>query len=142
MTNKKDFSITTFVEIKTATGQIIDVQCRREDIPKIKELLELIYHVEIPVTKEIKNICHGGYGRYTRFDIIQHKYAGGGCGYIECIEIRNPPENRNGNIVHQCESSHSTFYEFDTIEKSYQRNVRQTRVEHCYSYANYGLKII
>ena len=116
--DKKDFSITTFVEVKSAVGQIIDIQCRSEDIPKIKELSELIYKVELPVTKEIKNIEHGGYGRYTRFDTKQQKYAGGGCGYIEVIKINNPPENRNGNIVHECESSTSIFWEFDTIENA------------------------
>ena len=116
--NKKDFSITTFTEIKTVTGQLIDIQCRDEDVGKIKELSELIYHINIPFTKEIKTISHGSFGRYSRFDIEQKKYAGGGCGYIECLKINNPPEKRNGNIIHECSSGNSVFYEFDTIENA------------------------
>ncbi len=120
MTNtlKQDFSMTTFVEVKTAIGQTVSIQCRQEDKEKIKEIFDLIYKIEIPVSKEIKNICHGGYGRYTRFDIEQKKYAGGGCGYIEVIQIHNPPDNRNGNIVHEYESSTSTFWEFETVEEA------------------------
>lgn len=116
--NRKYFSCTTFTEVKTASGQLLNIQCRPEDKEKIKELFGIIYKLSYPVTKEIKNISHGGYGRYTRFDIKQNKYAGGGCGYIEVIEIKNAPEDRNGNIVHECESSNSTYWEFDTIENA------------------------
>lgn len=115
---KKDFSLTTFIEVKTAIGQIINIQCCHDDKEKIKEIFDSVYKLEMPIVKEIKNVCHGGYGRYTRFDIEQKKYAGGGCGYIETIKINNSPDNRNGNIVHECSSSTSTFWEFDTIENA------------------------
>jgi len=118
MENELNFSCTTYFEVKTVTGKMIDIQCRPEDKDKIKEIFKYVYHIDCPVTKEVKNISHGGFGRLTRFDIIQHKYAGGGCGFIEALEVKNPPDNRCGNIVHEYTSGYSTYWEFDTIENA------------------------
>jgi hypothetical protein len=61
---KNDFSCTTYVEVKTGGGQLIEFQCRPEDKEKLKEIAKDIYIVHVPVTKEIKNVSHGGFGRY------------------------------------------------------------------------------
>lgn len=68
-----------------------------------------------------KGVNHGGYGTETRFDITQHKYAGGGnssCGgYIEVLEIKEPPDGRHGIIIHEWNTTmgHS-FSEWKTLQ--------------------------
>lgn len=34
---------------------------------------------------------HGGYALQSRFNIVQHDYAGGEGGYVELLEVLNPP---------------------------------------------------
>ena len=69
-------------------------------------------------------IPHGTYGSKTRYEVIQHKYAGGNegavGGYIEVLEIKNPPENKWPIIVYEwhtaCFETASVFTEFKTLE--------------------------
>lgn len=114
MKKEKDFSWTTYVEAKTGGGQFLGINCRSEDKEKIIDMLKDIDHIEFPATKEI-SIGHGAYGRYSRYDIKKRKYAGGCSGYIEVLEIKNPPEGRCGNVIHEYNSGESIFYEFRTI---------------------------
>lgn len=114
----KDFTVTTSVEYKTGGGQFVEIRCRPEDTEKAKGFLETIYSVHIPETSKL-SVGHGGYGKYTRFIIEQHKYAGGGwpgCGgFIEILEIKNPPQGRCGTVIHEENSGRSTFYEFKSL---------------------------
>lgn len=69
----------------------------------------------------LKLIPKGGYGLETIFDIVQHKYAGGGHpgagGYIEVLEIKNPPGGRHGIIIHEENSDRGhMFSEWQTLE--------------------------
>jgi len=63
----------------------------------------------------------GGYGIDSIYNIVQHKYAGGGntaCGgYIEVLEIKDPPNNRCGIIIHEylAHIGH-TFTEWQSLE--------------------------
>ncbi len=114
----KDFTATTSIECKTGGGQFVEIRCRPEDTKETKEFLETIYSVHIPETSKL-NVSHGGYGKYTRFIIEQHKYAGGGWpgdgGFIEVLEIKNPPQGRCGTVIHEENSGRSTFYEFKSL---------------------------
>lgn len=120
--SEENFDVVTCNEGKTGGGQLIEFSCRPEDVEKVKKFLETIEVIDIPTTKKVC-VGHGGYGRDTRFNIIQRKYAGGGCGagggYIEILEIKNPPDGRCGFIVHQyiaCKGS--IFIEFDNIKNA------------------------
>ena len=118
--NNKDFSVCTFAEARTGGRQLIQFTCRPEDVKKIKEFLKLIEKIEIPTTRRTL-VSHGGYGRWSRFEIVQHRYAGGGYlgdgGYIEVLEIKNPPDGRHGVVVHQFNwLEGSIFVEFKTLE--------------------------
>ncbi len=110
----------TFGEARTGHGQLVEFTCRPEDSEKIAEFLKQVRSINIPTTGRI-SVPHGGYGRYTRYDIVQHKYAGGGDGYIEALEIRNPPDGRCGYVIHEyhgCSGSGSVFYEFRKCEQA------------------------
>jgi len=122
---RKIFSCYTHSECRTGKGQLVEFTCRPEDVEKIKAFLtENLRTIEIPATCAVENISHGGYGRYTRYKIIQHKYAGGGyqgCGgFIEVLEIKNPPDNRCGFVIYldmlDMDSYDSAFFEFKTLE--------------------------
>jgi len=113
------FSSYTFGEGRTGIGQLVKFACRPEDVEKVKEFLEsTVRDIDIPTTGRVQ-VPHGGYGRYTRFDVVQHKYAGGGGGFIEALKIKNPPDNRCGFVIHEYSGySGSVFWEFKDIKKA------------------------
>ncbi|OGZ03762.1 MAG: hypothetical protein A2648_02290 [Candidatus Lloydbacteria bacterium RIFCSPHIGHO2_01_FULL_41_20] len=91
----------THVETRTGMGQLVEVACPTGDVQKVKDFfLTSVREVDLPETHSL-NVSHGGFGRYTRYDITQHKYAGGGGGYIEVLEIKNPPEGRQGIVINE-----------------------------------------
>lgn len=108
-----------FGEGRTVIGQLVEFSCGVDDVESIKAFLaERVRSIDVPTTGRV-NVPHGSYGRYTRYDITQLKYAGGGGGYIEAIEIKNPPDNRRGAIVHEYGGRQgSIFYEFETAERA------------------------
>lgn len=117
---KKDFSVTINIEAITASGQFVNITCRYEDKEMVKQWIQKnIKEIEMPEIQEISEIGHGGYGFLSRYDIKQHRYAGGGfpgCGgYIEVLHVQNPPEKRHGIIIHVNKNGASTFYEIESL---------------------------
>ena len=85
-------------------------------VSKVKRLFEKIQDIGIPMTREV-SVSHGAYGRYTRYAIAQHEYAGGPGGFVEVLEIENPPDERCGNVIHEYSSNEgSIFHEFKSPE--------------------------
>ncbi|MCK5060056.1 MAG: hypothetical protein KAR00_02860 [Candidatus Pacebacteria bacterium] len=126
MSTSDRFSCYTFGEARTGIGQHIEFSCPTE--PKslreqIKEFIKNnIRNIDIPSTGRV-NVSHGSYGRYTRYKIKQHKYAGGGCsgsgGYIEVLEVKNPPDGRWGIVINEFSNRKgSIFTEWETIKQA------------------------
>lgn len=112
------FSSYSFSEGKTGIGQQISFTYPLgEDAKKIKEFIaEKIRSFDLPIAHKT-NVDHGSFGRYSRYEIIQHKYAGGHGGYIELLEIKNPPDNRHNIVIHfYTDSDNSSFSEWETIK--------------------------
>jgi hypothetical protein len=115
------FSSYTYGEGRTGTGQLVKFSCPPEELERVKKFLkENVLAIDIPTTGRV-NVGHGGYGRYTRYDITQYKYAGGGNpgsgGFIEVLEIKNPPEGRWGIVIYEYNShGGSVFSEWETLE--------------------------
>lgn len=105
-------------EARTKTGQLVKFTYVSDTITavEIEEFLRTkIRTIDIPTTTRV----NGGYGQYTRYDITQHDYAGGTAGYIEVLEIKNPPDNRWGIIINECASyKGSQFTEWETVESA------------------------
>lgn len=66
---------------------------------------------------------HGGYSSRSRFNIIQHHYAGSEGGYIELLEILNPPFGSAKFFIYQYVPGYpeivaypSSFTEFRSLE--------------------------
>jgi len=115
---KNSFPALIFIEGRTEDGQLIRFSCRPDDAEEVKQFLAgKICSIEAPVTKKV-SVQHGGHDQYSRYEIEQHKYAGGcGC-FAEVLEIKNPPDNRCGFIIHDHQSgpfSASAFYEFSDL---------------------------
>lgn len=106
-------------EAKTGGEQLLSFTCHPDDRQKVEDFLkEKVRSVDIPHTKCV-NIAHGGYGQYSRYDIAQHKYAGGGTGFIEVLEIRNAPDGRHSVVVHEYTSNTGyIFTEFELLEQA------------------------
>lgn len=117
------FSTYTFSEVRTGGGQFVEFTCTPDDVEQVKEFLgRSVRTIDIPVTGRV-NVGHGGYGRYTRYDIEQHDYAGGGgpgCGgYIEVLEIKDAPDGRCGIVIHEDNTRDgSVFTEWETLENA------------------------
>ena len=118
---KKGFTVTTYAECRTGGGQLVGIKCRPKDVERAEEYLKMIHSVHIPETSAV-GIGYGGYGKLTKFIVNQHKYAGSGwpgCGgFIEVLEIKNPPQGRCGIVIHEENSGRSTFHKFGSLNEA------------------------
>ncbi len=95
---QKAYKATKFGEGQTTDGQLVRFRVEvdsigdTEAVPRAQEALALFSHLDtvqsLPTTR---NIQHGGYGQYTRYDIDQLEYWGGG-GFAEALHIKDAPE--------------------------------------------------
>lgn len=129
---KEPFSSYTFGEANTGGGQLIQFTCRPGEVQKVADFLGTeVRNIDVPTTKRM-SINHGGYGRYTRYEIIQHLYGGGnneegGGGYREVLEIKNPPEGHWGIVTHDYTTwEGSSFIEWNSVEDA-TKNFNQGR---------------
>lgn len=119
------FSSYRYGEGRTGIGQMVEFTCPPEFVDQVKKVLRTIRTIDIPTTGRV-NIAHGGYGQYTRYDVVQHDYAGGGpgdgggWGYIEVLEIKNPPDGRWGIVINE-HTSHKggMFTEWETLDHAH-----------------------
>lgn len=122
MNEPNSFTTYSLGECRTAIGQVIEFTCRPDEVSQIREFIEKsIRTISTPVTGNF--VKHGSYRTYTRYKIIQHKYAGGGpgdeggWGYIEVLEMSEAPDGRCGIVINECTSlSGSIFTEWETLE--------------------------
>lgn len=129
---KKRSSYTWRGEMRTGGGQLVSTDVLIGDISgdstaiderfrQVTTALQHVSHIRLPDTHPA-NVPHGGYGRYSRYTITQHRYAGGGGGgnggYLELLEIADPPDNRAGWVVYVyfrgVDKHVNCFYEFAT----------------------------
>ena len=89
----------------------IKFTCEPEDVKKIKSFLaQNVRGIDVPVTGQVST-SHGTFGQYSRYKVVQHKYAGGGygpsCGgCIEVLEIKNPPMSRHRIVIYEFSNGH------------------------------------
>lgn len=95
---------------------------KEDDVNLLQQAIPSLRSIEFPTSHRV-NVVYGGYGRYSRFDITQHYYAGGGWpgngGYVEVLEIKDAPDGRVGNVVHEDNNRQGAhFTEFETIDQA------------------------
>jgi len=104
-----------FGEAKTADGQHFSFGAPPDKVEKIKQTLALVRDLDSPTSCKVTT-QHGAYGQCTRYDITQHEYAAGGHpgagGYIEALEVHNPPDDRCRFIIHEHLSHHYSYNEW------------------------------
>lgn len=126
MDDEERFSSYSYGEARTGNGQVVEFSypttSSREEIASF--IKTHVRDIDLPATRQV-NVGHGGYGQYSRFNIKQHKYAGGGpgesggWGYIEVLEIQNPPNEKLGIVINERTSRDGgTFTEWDTLENA------------------------
>jgi hypothetical protein len=107
-----------FGESVTRKGQAVNFTCSPNSFEDVKRFFQTyVRTVDVPTTGRV-NISHGSYGKYTRYDVAQHKYAGGGAGYIEVLEIKNPPDDRCGFVIYEYHDGAGVFTEWETLENT------------------------
>lgn len=103
-TNKERINHYAYGEVKTANDQLVEFTCHPDNVWLVKEFFEQkVRSIDIPTTGRV-NIQHGGYGRYTRYDATQYRYACTNIGYIEVLEIKNTPDERSGFVIYEYSS--------------------------------------
>lgn len=116
-----EYTSWSYGEAHTARGQLVRFECPSERKDEVRQFFaEQVLGIDLPTTGRA-TVGHGGYGRCTRYDIVQHRYAGGGheaCGgFIEVLEIRNPPDNRAGVVIHEWDNARgAVFSEWERVE--------------------------
>lgn len=128
---RKKFSTYQHVECLTGDGQRLEITCSLDDVDKVKEALLLVKDVSIPRGYE-SSIPHGAYEGKSRYKIEQHDYAASMRGFIESLEIKNPPDNRCGFVVYQFFPKNHFFWEFESLEalrKGYKAFFKQGQEE-------------
>jgi hypothetical protein len=127
MTQPMDETSYTYGEAMTGHNQVVRFKApsgRREAVEAF--FRENIAHIELPEEQPVPKgrTSHGAYGHYSRYEIRQHGYAGGGYpgngGFIEVLEIKNPPDGRCGVVIYE-ESSppqRCSFSEWESVEQA------------------------
>ena len=118
-------SVRVHVEVTTNSGQVVSMYCHPDDVEMMKAVLKNAHSFQVPVTHSV-NVGHGTYGMYSRYNIVQHEYAGGGYpgngGTIEVLEVKDPPDDRHGIVVYWNQEYgidiESGFAEFKTVEQA------------------------
>lgn len=122
----------SYTEALTQSGEVISFMIpsydhKRDDARTklVKEFIRrYVSQPHFPETHGLKQTQHGSYGSYTRYDVVQHKYAGGGpneCGgwgYIEVLEVRNPPDGRHGIVINERTNDGGCFTEWSTLDEA------------------------
>jgi hypothetical protein len=115
MTRKRRPNSYSFAEATCLDGQVVRFSCKSEDKEEVKAALAKAFEIDTPTTKRV-SLAHGGYGSYTRYDIVQHHYMGGEGGFLEALEVKNAPDGRCGFIIHVYGlGKGSYFYEWETL---------------------------
>ncbi|MCW1888809.1 MAG: hypothetical protein KIH67_004660 [Candidatus Moranbacteria bacterium] len=127
------FSSYSFGEARTGIGQLVHFSLpsknRERSARIIKAVLRrLVRHIDIYATKPVTNVTHGGYGRYTRYNMTQHQYAGSRGGYIEILEIQDAPDDRWPFVIYEYRPEReSHFSEWETLalaEKAWNKYIQ------------------
>ncbi|MEK9155773.1 MAG: hypothetical protein AAB360_00520 [Patescibacteria group bacterium] len=112
-----------YIEAVTASGMVVSLRCPEDKIEAVKEALAAVRELDIPGWREPSQVAHGGYAALSRFRLTQHDYAGGGdggiCGYVEVLEIGDPPEERHNIVLHSFNTREGhAFAEYDTVTEA------------------------
>ena len=112
------WSALNYGETKTVNGRSISFECLVGEIGTVKTFFaQHVYDITTPIIN-CPSVAHGGYGHYTRYKIKQHKYAGGRCGFIEVIEILNPPEDRCPFVIYEYNPYNKYFSEWKSAREA------------------------
>lgn len=91
-------------EVRTIGGQILRFEATPEMFDEVKAFIEA-HAIFLSNMQSERIVGKGGCGFYSRYRIEQLKYAGGGHsgngGFIEALEITDPPDGRCGFILYQ-----------------------------------------
>lgn len=110
-------------EGRTLEGQVVQFSAPVDVFKLASDSLLHFNRLRLPVSSKV-SVEHGGYGRYSRYNIEQLEYAGGqneaGGGYYELLNIRDAPDGRHPIVTHGFMSSgewmSQFFAEWESIE--------------------------
>lgn len=109
-------------EGQTGGGQLVRFTTGDDGVDEAKAALRDHFHrIELPVTHKT-NVEHGGYGRYSRFDIEKVEYWAGHHGYYEILDIKDAPDGHHPYVSHSYNGESpegiplSYFVEWESIE--------------------------
>lgn len=105
-------------ECLTGAGQMINVTCNYGNLKNVQEFVkDNIWSANFPTTRQ-SSTTHGSYGAYSRYQLKQHHYAGGGSGYVEVLEILDAPGERHNIVINMRYEEKTSFFEWETLEKA------------------------
>jgi len=121
MFDENRFMAYTYSEFFTGFGQVVEISWLNQEVSRedLKKVLKSIRTIEPKVTSAVQ-VPHGGLGKCTRYQIVQHDYFGSIGGYAEVLEIKDPPDNRCGVVInkHFVYNDDCCFVEFGTVDSA------------------------
>lgn len=116
---RDDFCVYTHSEGPTGTNQLVRFSCHPSKVEAVKDFLrQHIRSIFLPQTGRT-HISHGGFGKDTRYDIVQRKYAGSRMGYMEVLEIKDAPDGRCGFVIYRYDGHDRSFFvEWGTVAQA------------------------
>jgi hypothetical protein len=110
-------------EGETREGQVVQFTAPSDEFELARGALQHFRDIRLP-SSAVVNVEHGGYGRYSRYEIEQVDYGGGqneaGGGYYEILNIKNAPEGRHPIVSRGYMSSgewlSQFFAEWESVE--------------------------
>lgn len=113
---------TGYVDTITLDGQPVNLCTRWNDRERVRAMIrESVVDIHLPKTHRV-NVSHGSYGRYSRYELDQRKYAGGGHGasggYMEALAIELSPTGHGRGIFHEQGGGLHRFVEYDTPDQA------------------------
>lgn len=108
-----------FGEGETREGQVVHFTAPIDEFELARDALQHFRDIRLP-SSSLVYVEHGGYGRYSRYELEQIDYGGGPGGYYEILNIKNAPEGRHPVVSHGYMSSGEWFSQFfaewDSVE--------------------------
>lgn len=102
------------VETRTASGQLVTVECTAELAEPVRQLLAQVHRIR---GAENRPLGVDGHPRWSRYHVTQLRRIENALMTLEALEVLDPPDGRNGLILFERRTGGGgTFWEFASRE--------------------------
>jgi hypothetical protein len=114
---RRTFTCYSFFEARDGLGRVVQFSSERQDTEAITSAIAVTREICPPPRTHLTQTGEGISNYASRYAIHRHRYAGGGSGYIELLEIRDAPDGRHSIVLNSRPAwDRRSFTEWQTVE--------------------------